>query len=79
MMVEPTELPKETLRTRKEVGSIIAKKCARAGVSLADLAEYLGVTRTTIYNWIYGKSEPRVSQYTLAMRYLDHKIKELDT
>ena len=37
----------------------LANTCIDKGVPIADLADMLGVTRATAYNWITGRTVPR--------------------
>ncbi|HEY5116221.1 MAG TPA: helix-turn-helix transcriptional regulator [Nakamurella sp.] len=47
----------------------LRKSLRAAGVPVAEMAEYLGVTRNTVGNWINGRVQPSVQTMRLwAMR-----------
>lgn len=37
----------------------LARACIRYNVPVVSIADKLGVTRATVYNWLAGSSEPR--------------------
>lgn len=45
------------------LGELIAKARKDAGIDQSELAEYVGVTRTTISRWERGLGEPTVSEF----------------
>ena len=49
--VRPAELSKPVAR--------LARACIKYNVSVVSIADDIGVTRATVYNWLVGFSEPR--------------------
>jgi transcriptional regulator with XRE-family HTH domain len=47
----------------KNLGVKFGRHCIKNNISVAQLAEQLGVSRQTIYNWFSGRNEP-------ALRYI---------
>lgn len=43
----------------KSLGVALGRLCIRSGVSVAEIAEMLGVSRMAVYNWFRGVSAPR--------------------
>ena len=41
------------------LGVKLGKKCIKLGVSVANIAIYLGVSRQTVYNWFVGAYDPK--------------------
>lgn len=41
------------------LGVKLGKKCIKLGVSVANIAVYLGVSRQTVYNWFIGAYDPK--------------------
>ncbi len=41
------------------LGVKLGKKCIKLGVSVANIASYLGVSRQTVYNWFIGAYDPK--------------------
>ena len=39
-----------------------AAGCIARGIPVAAVAEWMGVTRVTVYNWFTGKTTPRAAQ-----------------
>jgi transcriptional regulator with XRE-family HTH domain len=51
------------------IGVKLAKRCIALNIPIKDVAEYLGVSRPTVYAWFTGKRE-------VSRRYVD-KVEEL--
>lgn len=43
----------------KSPGVELAKLCVAKDYGVAEVAEYLGVTRMTVYSWFYGQRVPK--------------------
>lgn len=57
------------------VGVQLGRLCLEHDISVVKIANYLGVTRQTVYAWFVGKSEPK-PYYFEAVRQMVHEIKE---
>lgn len=44
------------------IGVRLGKLCIRKGISVMEVAEYLGVSRQTVYSWFTGRFSPRGPQ-----------------
>ena len=45
----------------KSLGVALGRVCIRANINVSKIADDLGVTRMTIYNWFKGDREPHPS------------------
>ena len=57
--------------------NIIEKKRIQLGLTQKDLAEMIGVDRTTIGKWELGRSVPRVEKLFALIRILDCSIEDV--
>ena len=48
-----------------DVGDRMRKALREAGIGVGEIADYLGVARTTVSNWINGRIEPSVQTLRL--------------
>ena len=55
------------------IGVKLAKICIRLNIPIADVAEYIGVTRPTVYAWFTGKREVS-SKYAEKVERLIEKL-----
>jgi len=42
----------------KSLGVALGRLCIEFGISVSDVADRLGVSRATVYNWFWGASVP---------------------
>ena len=56
------------------LGVKLGKKCIKLGVSVANIASYLGVSRQTVYNWFIGAYDPK-PQLTSSIKDLIKTLK----
>lgn len=56
------------------LGVRLGKKCIKLGIPVVDIAERLGVSRQTVYNWFIGDYEP-TKELTDSVRNLIRNIK----
>jgi hypothetical protein len=60
----------------KSLGVALGRLCIKHGVAVSEVAQELGVSRATVYNWFWGVTSPalhlhpRVVAYT---RYLKNR------
>jgi transcriptional regulator with XRE-family HTH domain len=47
------------------IGVQLGRACIKANVSVFDVAEKLGVSRQTVYNWFSGVSDPQPAYVSL--------------
>lgn len=45
--------------SKRMIGVALGRACIAKDISVADVAEYFGVSRQTIYNWFEGKHDPK--------------------
>jgi DNA-binding transcriptional regulator YiaG len=43
----------------KNIGVLLGRLCIKKEFPVADVAEHLGVSRMTVYNWFSGRMKPR--------------------
>lgn len=55
------------------VGVVLGKLCLAKGYSVIEVAEVLGVSRQTVYNWMIGRNKPR-PRYEQKLRDLIAKL-----
>ena len=60
-------------------GRVIASKRKLHGITQQDLADYLGVTRTTVHNYESGRSNPSMKMAKKIADHLKFDINELFT
>jgi len=72
----------KTIRLNKEadknrLGIALGKAAIKLGISVADIALTIGVSRQTVYNWFVGAHDPK-GQHTKAItKLLDSFIKHI--
>lgn len=60
----------------QSLGVALGRLCIANNVPVQEVADRLGVTRMTVYNWFWGQSEPgpslseRIEQYMKSLRKL---------
>lgn len=55
---------------KRKLGVRLGKLCIRHDVPVTVVAERMGVTRTTVYNWFCGVSAPQASAVTLIESFM---------
>lgn len=55
---------------RKNLGVKLGRMCIKHGVSASYIADYLGVSRQTVYNWFVGASSPKPPTAVKIERYM---------
>lgn len=60
----------------KSIGVMLGRICVDKDYSVTDVAEYLGVTKMTVYSWFYGYRIPRDANLT-RVRELIRKLRSL--
>lgn len=55
----------------KSVGVELGRLCVDKDYSIADVADYLGVTRMTVYSWFYGYRVPRNKNLTKVVELIN--------
>jgi len=58
------------------VGVELGQLCLDRGYSVVEVAEVLGVSRQTVYNWMIGRNKPRL-KYEQQVRELIVKLRSL--
>jgi transcriptional regulator with XRE-family HTH domain len=51
-------------------GVYLGSRCIKLGISVSEVADKLGVSRATVYNWFWGSVTPRASHTTKIDKYL---------
>jgi hypothetical protein len=46
-------------KTKKSMGVALGRECIKASIPVITVAQQLGVSRTTLYNWFVGASLPK--------------------
>jgi len=59
---------------RRHLGVALGRKCIALNIPVSDLAEQLGVSRMTIYNWFVGQHDPQ-AHYVSAITEFLRKLK----
>jgi DNA-binding transcriptional regulator YiaG len=54
----------------ESIGVALGRECIRIGLSVRTVAEDLGVSRMTIYNWFTGASKPSKRMDSVVKAYL---------
>lgn len=54
----------------QSLGVRLGRVCIAKNIPVADVAERLGVSRQTIYNWFSGATEPQGDSVSLVGEYL---------
>lgn len=52
------------------LGVALGRTAIKKGVSVADIAQSLGVSRQTVYNWFVGAYDPKADQTTSITKLL---------
>lgn len=55
---------------KRKLGVRLGKLCIKHDVPVTVVAERMGVTRTTVYNWFCGVSAPQASAVTLIESFM---------
>jgi transposase-like protein len=58
----------------KSLGVALGRVCIKAGVSVMDVSNTLGVSRATVYNWFTGSCSPHSKHYA-SISKLMHRYK----
>jgi DNA-binding XRE family transcriptional regulator len=72
----------KTIRLNKEadknrLGVALGKAAIKLGISVADIALTIGVSRQSVYNWFVGTHDPK-ERYTKAItKLLDSLVKHI--
>lgn len=61
--------------SKRMVGVALGRACISNGISVADVAEWFGVSRQTIYNWFEGKHDPKPEMLRSIEEYIAHLTK----
>jgi transcriptional regulator with XRE-family HTH domain len=56
----------------KSLGVALGRVCIRANISVSEVADALGVTRMTIYNWFKGDAIPYPCYAEAISDYISH-------
>lgn len=62
------ELNKEADKT--SLGVVLGRACIKANTPVQEAAEYLGVSRTTVYNWFTGAFTPHPKYHAAITKLL---------
>lgn len=55
---------------RRHLGVALGRKCIALNIPVSDIAETLGVSRMTVYNWFVGLHEPQELYATAITEFL---------
>lgn len=55
---------------RRHLGVALGRKCIAFNIPVSDIAEKLGVSRMTIYNWFVGQHDPQANYATAITEFL---------
>lgn len=61
----------------KNIGVLLGRLCIKKEFPVADVAEHLGVSRMTVYNWFSGRMRPRQQWAKKIQSFLDKFSDEL--
>ena len=51
-------------------GVYLGRRCIKLGISVSEVAEGLGVSRATVYNWFWGSVTPSAGHTDKINKYL---------
>lgn len=68
-------LNKEADKTR--LGIALGKAAIKLGISVADIALTIGVSRQTVYNWFVGTHDPKEQHIKAITKLLDSLVKHI--
>tara|TARA_R110002126_G_scaffold23584_2_gene82488 strand:+ start:4430 stop:4669 length:240 start_codon:yes stop_codon:yes gene_type:complete len=51
-------------------GVYLGSRCMKLGISVSEVADRLGVSRATVYNWFWGSVTPSASHTAKINKYL---------
>lgn len=60
---------------KNNLGVRLGRACIREDIPVSRVAETLGVSRQTLYNWFMGRSSPQPMMVDLVARYLERITK----
>lgn len=60
---------------KNNLGVRLGRACIRGDIPVSRVAETLGVSRQTLYNWFMGRSSPQPMMVDLVARYLERITK----
>lgn len=60
---------------KNNLGVRLGRACIKADIPVSRVAETLGVSRQTLYNWFMGRSSPQPMMVDLVARYLERITK----
>lgn len=55
----------------KSLGVALGRLCIKRGVSVSEVAQELGVSRATVYNWFWGITSPSLYLQPKATEYIE--------
>jgi transcriptional regulator with XRE-family HTH domain len=58
---------------QKHIGVMLGKLCIAKDISVIEVARHFGVSRTAIYAWFLGKSNPNKTHEVKIYKYLKKK------
>lgn len=61
--------------SKRLIGVALGRACIANGIAVADVAEWFGVSRQTIYNWFEGKHDPKPEMLRGIEEYIAHLTK----
>jgi DNA-binding XRE family transcriptional regulator len=72
----------KTIRLNKEadknrLGIALGKAAIKLGISVADIALTIGVSRQTVYNWFVGAHDPKEQHIKAITKLLDSLVKHI--
>ena len=72
----------KTIRLNKEadknrLGIALGKAAIKLGISVADVALTIGVSRQTVYNWFVGTHDPKERHIKAITKLLDSLVKHI--
>lgn len=69
------QLNKEADKNR--LGIALGKAAIKLGISVADIAGTIGVSRQTVYNWFVGTHDPKERHIKAITKLLDSLVKHI--